>query len=202
MTVTVVAKFLLKVLETQSPEKDRRLQLLLGKTNTLSRKIHLTVTGVKNSDRRKEKMFFQKKLPSWIPTVFMTCYSFKILFAYFFQVLSIDRLGVLSCKLSLLKVQRGAVSYDLNQRQIFSISKVWLQVIFILYFMEGVQFFQLSMIAQNKKLCKLGMNMGVMKLFPFSWYSSIVLSFTRMYIRNRSFFDSFFYYRNKLVVSK
>ena len=58
MTVTVVAKFLLKVLETQSPEKDRRLQLLLGKTNTLSRKIHLTVTGVKNSDRRKEKMFF------------------------------------------------------------------------------------------------------------------------------------------------
>ena len=137
-------------------------------------------------------MFFQKNLPSWIPTVFMTCYSFKVLFAYLFQVLSIDRLGVLSCKLSLLKVQRGAVSYDLNQRQIFSISKVWLQVIFILYFMEEVQFFQPSMIAQNKKLCKLGMNMDVMKLFPFSWYSSIVLSFTRMYIRNRSFFDSFF----------
>ena len=146
--------------------------------------------------------FFRNNYLLGSPQFFITCYSVKILFVYFFQVLPIDRLEVLSCELSLLKVQRGAFAYHLKQQHIFSRSKVWLQVIFILYFMEGVQFFQPTMIAQNKKFCKLGLSMRVMKLFPFYWHSSIVLSVTRMYSRNRSFSDSFFYYCNKLVVSK
>ena len=39
--------------------------------------------------------------------------------------------------------------------------------VIILSFMKAVQIFLPSMIAQNKNICKLGLNMGMTKLFPF-----------------------------------
>ena len=184
----------------QNLSKKGWLQLLLKKTNTLNKKRDPIVPRIKHSNLERKKKLFKGQLLLGSPQFFIAYYFVKVFFVYLFQILSVDRLREFSCELSLLKVQIRADALSeviliysfTNILNKVNLINVWLQIHIHLIFHKSCSIFPTIYDCSKQKLCKLGMNMGMMKLFSFFIDILPSTSFRGRCVWNSFFFDSLF----------